>query len=74
MDSVTIYIGLGSNIGDRLTNLKRGFSLLAQTFDVVSTSSIYETEPWGYLNQPNFLNAVIQATTTKEPLDIGSVR
>ena len=73
MDSVTIYIGLGSNIGDRLTNLKRGVSLLSQTFDVVCTSSIYETEPWGYLNQPNFLNAVIQVTTTKEPLDVLSV-
>ena len=70
MDSVTIYIGLGSNIGDRLANLRRGFSLLTQTFDVVCTSSIYETEPWGYLNQPKFLNAVIQATTTKQPFDI----
>ena len=73
MDSVTIYIGLGSNVEDRLSNLRLGFSLLAQRFDVVSTSSIYETGPWGYVNQPKFLNAVIQATTTKEPLDILSV-
>ena len=73
MDSVTIYIGLGSNVGDRLSNLKLGLSLLAERLDVVCTSSIYETGPWGYVNQPKFLNAVIQATTTKEPSDILSV-
>ena len=68
----TAYIGLGSNIGEREYNLKIAVKLLGETGGVVVTnvSSIYETTPIGYLNQPDFLNAVIQLDTTLDPKDL----
>jgi 2-amino-4-hydroxy-6-hydroxymethyldihydropteridine diphosphokinase len=63
---VTIaYIGLGSNLGDRLENLREAVRLLdaMDEVDVVRTSSVYETDPVGP-EQPDFLNAVAQIDTT----------
>ncbi len=55
------YIGLGTNIGDRESNLKDAVSELAAIpeIEIISVSSIYETDPVGYLDQGNFLNMVI---------------
>ena len=55
-----IAIALGTNLGDRLKNLSAAVAALKE--DVLQNSilsSIYETEPWGILDQPRFLNAVI---------------
>jgi 2-amino-4-hydroxy-6-hydroxymethyldihydropteridine diphosphokinase len=60
---MAIFLGLGSNIGDRLANLSDAFS----NFSVLQRSSIYETEPVGFLNQPWFLNAVINIDTPLSP-------
>src|SRR5215469_12479265 len=58
-DRSDIYVGLGSNLGDREANLKRAISAIeAAGFQVLGISSIYETEPVGYREQPWFLNQV----------------
>ena len=54
-------LGLGSNLGNRLANLKKAVNHLyfMPGFDILAFSSVYETEPWGFKNQNNFLNCVI---------------
>ncbi|MFY9572124.1 MAG: 2-amino-4-hydroxy-6-hydroxymethyldihydropteridine diphosphokinase [Blastocatellia bacterium] len=57
-----VYIGLGSNIGDRRANLRAALARLKKLgIEVVRESSIYETEPVGYRDQQWFLNQVIEA-------------
>ena len=64
----TVYIGLGSNLGDRAENLRAARKRLeASGVRVVRGSSIYETEPREVLDQPWFLNQVIEAETTLYP-------
>jgi 2-amino-4-hydroxy-6-hydroxymethyldihydropteridine diphosphokinase len=63
-----IFLGLGSNIGDRAANLKDAIKLLG--LSIVSKSSIYETEPVDYLDQPWFLNQVLQCETSFHPLKL----
>ena len=67
MKEHTVYLALGSNLGDRLANLKQAIAALTPQMDVKAKSPVYETPPWGYENQPKFLNQVIQATTYLEP-------
>ena len=55
---VTAYLGLGSNLGDRKKNLAQALDLLSQNLAIKKLSSVYETEPVGYEEQPLFLNAV----------------
>jgi 2-amino-4-hydroxy-6-hydroxymethyldihydropteridine diphosphokinase len=61
---VKVYLGLGANLGDRQGNLLRAVELLSQWGQIEELSSVYESEPVGYLEQPPFLNAVCQLTTT----------
>jgi 2-amino-4-hydroxy-6-hydroxymethyldihydropteridine diphosphokinase len=67
---VIIYLGLGTNIGDRLANLQAAAAALPPAVTLLQASSVYETEPWGYANQPAFLNQVLKAETNLEPLDL----
>lgn len=65
-----VYIGIGSNQGDKLTNIKKAITLvekLDSTF-VEICSSIYLTKPYGYLEQDDFLNMVIKISTEKDLL------
>lgn len=64
---ITVYFGLGSNMGVREENLDRALELLAQRMRLGSVSSIYDTEPMGNVNQPRFLNMVCQAFTRLTP-------
>lgn len=58
------YLSLGSNIGDRLENLKTACRLMRERgIKIVSVSSIYETLPWGVIDQPDFYNACIEVET-----------
>ena len=66
----TIYLGLGTNQGDRLANLAAARSALAPSVRLLKSSPIYETEPWGYPDQPAFLNQVLQAQTGLSPQDL----
>jgi 2-amino-4-hydroxy-6-hydroxymethyldihydropteridine diphosphokinase len=63
----TVYLALGTNLGDRLANLKQAISALPPLVRVVVASPVYETPPWGYAEQPAFLNQVIQAETGLDP-------
>ena len=58
-----IYIGLGTNLGERETNLRDAVKALAPKISVLAKSLIYETAPWGFSDQPNFLNQVVAAKT-----------
>jgi 2-amino-4-hydroxy-6-hydroxymethyldihydropteridine diphosphokinase len=59
-----IYLALGTNIGDREENLREAMRLLSESgIHIIKTSSIYETEPVDYLDQPWFFNAVLEAQT-----------
>jgi 2-amino-4-hydroxy-6-hydroxymethyldihydropteridine diphosphokinase len=61
-------LSIGSNLGDRLGNLRSVVSGLGPS--VLAVSSVYETAPWGVVDQPDFLNAVVIATdTTTGPYD-----
>jgi 2-amino-4-hydroxy-6-hydroxymethyldihydropteridine diphosphokinase len=63
-----LYLSLGTNLGNRLANLQNAITSLPPKVNHVVQSSIYETEPWGYSDQPSFLNQVIKANTDLEPL------
>lgn len=65
-----VYLGLGSNMGDRQDNLDRALDLLSQRLRVEGVSSIYETEPIGNIEQPRFLNLVCQVSTTLAPVEL----
>ncbi len=63
----TVYLALGSNLGDREQNLKEAIASLSPQMVVKAKSHIYETLPWGYEDQPKFLNQVLEAQTYLEP-------
>ena len=67
MKEHTVYLALGSNLGDRLANLKQAIVALPPQMEVSAKSSVYETPPWGYEDQPRFLNQVIKAKTYLDP-------
>jgi 2-amino-4-hydroxy-6-hydroxymethyldihydropteridine diphosphokinase len=66
----TLYLALGSNLGDREKNLRDALARLGEFIDLARVSSIYETEPWGVRDQPWFLNLVCAGTTTLSPVDV----
>ena len=70
---VTVYLGLGSNLGDRWKNLDKALDFLSQRLTIKKVSSIYETEPLGNANQPRFLNLVCEGLTRLEPLGLLTV-
>jgi len=67
---IGVYLGLGSNMGDREANLATAIQALSQKVTVTLISSIYETEPLGYLNQPWFLNVVCRVTNDLDPFEL----
>lgn len=66
-DKHIVYLALGSNLGNRKENLKEATTALSPQLDVKAKSHIYETPPWGYEDQPKFLNQVLKAQTYLEP-------
>ena len=65
-----VYLGIGSNLGDRETTIRRALELLGRRVDVVAVSSLHETEPWGYTDQPPFLNAAAAVETELGPREL----
>jgi 2-amino-4-hydroxy-6-hydroxymethyldihydropteridine diphosphokinase len=66
-----VYIGIGSNLGDREFNCKQAISLVRQKGTTVSKeSSLYETKPWGVRDQPLFLNMAIEIETNLKPFEL----
>ncbi len=66
----TAYIALGSNLGNRAEALSSSVGHLRRFGRVVAQSSLYETDPVGYHEQPAFLNAVVALETQLEPLPL----
>lgn len=69
-EAVTVYLGLGANLGDRRQNLQTALKLLSPSVKIVRASSVYDTAPVGNPDQPRFLNLVCQVRTALPPLDL----
>jgi len=66
----TVYVALGSNLGDRRGNLAAALQQLRAIMEITALSSLYETAPVGYLDQPLFLNMVCQGQTGLSPREL----
>jgi 2-amino-4-hydroxy-6-hydroxymethyldihydropteridine diphosphokinase len=64
----SIFIALGSNLGYRWSNLRTARDALVPEVQVVKASTVYITTPWGFEDQPDFLNQVLEVRTSLEPL------
>lgn len=68
---INVYLCLGSNIGNRATNLRDAITLLEKDVGKVAKKShLYETQPWGKTDQDPFLNQVVMLNTSLEPRDL----
>ncbi|MCI0439003.1 MAG: 2-amino-4-hydroxy-6-hydroxymethyldihydropteridine diphosphokinase [Chloroflexi bacterium] len=65
-----VYLGLGSNLGDREENIARALASLRQISTSLTASSLYETTPQGFRDQPPFLNAVCRLWTRLDPFQL----
>ena len=66
-----VYLGLGSNLGDRASNINAAIRLIGECVgEVVRRSSLIETEPWGFESAHSFLNGVILCETVKTPREV----
>ena len=71
MEKKTIYLGLGSNAGNREENIKRAIEHLSLALSSpTALSTIIESEPWGYDSQNSYLNCVVAFETTLAPLQL----
>ncbi len=66
-DTVPVYLSLGSNLGNRQSNLDMALHLLSERMRMGKVSSIYDTEPLGNVNQPRFLNLACEVFTRLSP-------
>jgi 2-amino-4-hydroxy-6-hydroxymethyldihydropteridine diphosphokinase len=60
----TVFIGIGSNMGDKVNNCQRAIDTLGEKMVLRNVSSCYETKPWGYSEQEDFVNCVVEAATS----------
>jgi 2-amino-4-hydroxy-6-hydroxymethyldihydropteridine diphosphokinase len=72
MTQSIVFLGLGSNIGDRVKALKEAERLISEIDGVlvVSSASLYETEPVGIVDQPSFINSALKIKTTLRPTEL----
>ena len=66
----TVFLSLGSNLGDRRVNLREAIRRLGPEVIVTIESPVYETPPWGEEDQPTFLNMAVKADTDLLPMDL----
>jgi 2-amino-4-hydroxy-6-hydroxymethyldihydropteridine diphosphokinase len=67
---IECLLSLGSNIGDRLANIRAAVDLLNKGGRVTAKSNVYETPPWGVETQPRFLNCCVTLETDKSPHEL----
>jgi 2-amino-4-hydroxy-6-hydroxymethyldihydropteridine diphosphokinase len=65
-----VCLSLGTNMGDRLKNLREALDLLEEKVHIGRVSSVYETEPWGFEEQDRFLNIAASGDTDLGPLEL----
>lgn len=70
---VRVYLSLGSNLGNKLENLKKSINCLKKYAKIVKISPVYKTEPVGYKKQDWFLNCAVEAETKLSPLKLLSL-
>lgn len=70
MKMAAVYLGIGTNLGERLKNTRAAINKLSALGEVKATSSVWETEPWGYKNQPRFLNCALLLETKISPSEL----
>ena len=70
MKTSTVYIGLGSNLGDRVANLRLAVQRLSAIVKIEKASQLYVAAPLGYVRDDAFVNAVIKASTTMKPMEL----
>lgn len=68
--SETVFLGLGTNLGQREENLQKAQEYLNEKLQVLAVSSILETPSWGIEGLPDYLNMVIEAKTNLFPLEL----
>jgi len=66
----TVYLGLGSNLGNKEGNLKKAIVFLRDLGKVISVSSFYQSKPWGFESENDFLNAAISIETSLSPFEL----
>ena len=67
----TLYLSLGTNLGDRQKNLTSALKLIGKKVGtVVTTSDVMETDPWGFESSNRFLNMVAKVETDMQPIDV----
>lgn len=66
----TIFLGLGANVGDKKANIQKAIELLKEKVKDVIVAPIYETKPWGYEKQDNFLNTALKGNTFLSPSEL----
>ena len=70
----TVYLSLGTNMGQRRRRIAKAVRLLSeQVGEVVRQSQLYETEPWGFVSKHKFINAAVCLTTTLSPHELLTV-
>lgn len=67
MSAHQAYVGIGTNLGDRIQNVERAFAAVGQLGTILRKSSIYRTKPWGNPRQPWFANAAVLVETELSP-------
>jgi len=66
-----VFVGIGTNLGDRHKNIEDTFkNLQFYNLKIIKTSPVYETEPYGLREQPNFLNCVVEIETEEPPEEL----
>ena len=65
-----VYLGLGSNLGDREGNIAEAVKLLGRVSSGVVVSSLYQTAPQGFTSQPPFVNAACRIWTGLDPVEL----
>jgi 2-amino-4-hydroxy-6-hydroxymethyldihydropteridine diphosphokinase len=63
-------LSLGSNVGNRLDNIRRAVWLLGVSNRIASKSGVYETPPWGVESQPRFLNCCVGIETERQAAEL----
>ncbi len=69
-EAITVYLSLGSNLGERRETLDKALDYLSQRMRLVKVSSVYDTEAVGNAEQPRFLNLVCQISTRLAPAEL----
>lgn len=67
----TVYLGIGTNLGDKEANILKAYELIEQRVGQISKrSSLYSTEPWGFKSDNDFVNSVICVETELSPREV----